>query len=323
MNKITIGFVAILSLIIGILAFLYFGLFFLDSITPLEFYNLKIQETDNNVFLLGSSHVGRLNTTNINSLLKNQNSDITVFNLASAGEKPSRTMSKIDDILFHNPKLVVYGVDYREFEISDSGDSLRTKKIPEKILLDPKQFLDEKLMFLITPYSFLFPDNPKLLSLKILKSFIGNVAEDDLLISDPYMPLIKIHPREYDVTPTDEITKLAGKQYSKHPEYFYQIDSSEIDIFNRILKKLTDANIDVLIVINPVHKSYYDKFDEDDQKLFSTLMDESTSKYDLEILSLQNTFWGLDIWFGNTHISRSTSSVYDESYVNLILERMS
>ena len=67
----------------------------------------------NNIVLVGSSHVGQVNTTTINRQVNTQLSkSYTVYNLGISADNPSKRVNQVDQIISMKPKVVFYGISY-------------------------------------------------------------------------------------------------------------------------------------------------------------------------------------------------------------------
>ena len=106
-----------LSITIALSIFTVFQYTFSDSLSTREriFYEQDFDPTTNKILLLGSSHVGQVNATHVNTLISEKIPNSVVYNLAEAANTPSKRLSSIDEILELKPSVVVYGVAYRDF----------------------------------------------------------------------------------------------------------------------------------------------------------------------------------------------------------------
>ena len=122
---------------IFIISFSSFSVFAYKFPTGLEVAEKKFfsQDLDDNkkIILIGSSHVGQLNTTYIAYKLKTHGDNYEVLNLAYNGDTPTRRIKFGDEILSLKPKLIIWGISYRDFKTN----------INENPLPDPKYFLHE------------------------------------------------------------------------------------------------------------------------------------------------------------------------------------
>lgn len=91
--------------------------------TEKEQYSSIGKTGENRIFLVGSSHVGRLNATFIQNYLLNHGKNYEVFNLAVAGDKPSLQLLSLKNEILLKPVLVVYGISFRDFESTQQNTS--------------------------------------------------------------------------------------------------------------------------------------------------------------------------------------------------------
>ena len=148
------------------ISFSFFIIFQHESWNSLDphknsFFQENTNELEIPILILGASNVGMLNVTNIQLSVNEQNKNIEIYNLAIAGDKPSKRFQQMNEIISMNPKIVLYGIGMRDFasENYPSND----------ILPDPSFYLSNFLSD-ISP-SFL--DNPKLTTLNYIKNFLN------------------------------------------------------------------------------------------------------------------------------------------------------
>ena len=99
-----------------------------------EFYSQVFSSEDKIIFLMGSSNVGQLNTTLIHENVSQKFPQYVVYNLSYNGDMPSERIKTIDEIIKLNPKIILYGITYRDFEV---------ESIEKQPLFDPQQFFTD------------------------------------------------------------------------------------------------------------------------------------------------------------------------------------
>ena len=174
-----------------------FGLLFTIQFMPKDsnneiekdsFFSQKFDLETNRVFLLGSSHIGHLNSTYIIDTITNDFDDYDVFNLAVNSDNPKERAESIDKIISLHPKIVFYGISYRDFETESSFDE-------KSILPDFKILVEDNIP------NELESINPQL----ITRRAIGDVLND---ISIVKAPVYDIHPPN---TPFISLSNLQTK----------------------------------------------------------------------------------------------------------------
>ena len=158
MNKkiifsVTFSFVISFSLLLVILNY------FPDEQISREqlFYSKKFSLEDKKIFLLGSSHVGQLNSTLIHEEVQSHFPAYGVYNLSYNGDTPSKRIQTIDKIINLNPEIVLYGISYRDFQM----DSTKQSMLP-----DPQQFFND---FFVNELGINNKLNPKFIALEIIR----------------------------------------------------------------------------------------------------------------------------------------------------------
>lgn len=96
---------------------------------------------NNTIFLLGSSHIGHLNVTEINNFISvnmtdSQKSPIIVYNLARAGNNPLQEIKELHQIISSKPVMIFYGISYWEFEFSYVNEKSDILPDPELVISD-------------------------------------------------------------------------------------------------------------------------------------------------------------------------------------------
>ena len=120
-------------ILIFIISFSSFGVFAYEFPTGLEVAENKFfsKDFDNNnkIILIGSSHVGQLNTTKIKEIVNlNQKPNYEIFNLAYNTDTPTRRTIFSDKIILIKPKIIVWGISYRDFQTNTDENPLPDPK---------------------------------------------------------------------------------------------------------------------------------------------------------------------------------------------------
>ena len=80
-----------------------------------EFYSKKFDPKKERVFIIGSSNIGQLNTTLVNEIVSNNYPAFDVYNLAITSDFPSTRLPHLEKTIALKPKLIIYGITYRDF----------------------------------------------------------------------------------------------------------------------------------------------------------------------------------------------------------------
>ena len=159
-----------ISSYVGIAFLVAFGTLFLFFIMYDEglLTNMDIQEVkigvNNKIFLLGTSYVGAINADHVQNVLDENGFSTSVLN--PTNKLISQTVEIVDDIISNNPKLIVYGIGFRDIGFTDYG-FCKLSQIPSYNLSK----------YALQPDVSDTPDKEKLLASKMteeeMRDFIG------------------------------------------------------------------------------------------------------------------------------------------------------
>jgi hypothetical protein len=160
-----------LALLISFSLLIFFQYYFQDQTTIREtqFFSRNFDNTTSKILLIGSSHVGMLNVLEIEKIVNQNSNEYEIFNLARGSDTPTKKLKEIPLLLPLNPKLIVYGIGYRDFINSDSSNNDNFLPEPSKLF---KNSLDSELDFL---------NNPKLTTLNVVRNVMGDGNSEDFI----------------------------------------------------------------------------------------------------------------------------------------------
>jgi hypothetical protein len=278
-----------------------------NSLDPQKnsFFQENTNEFEIPILILGASNVGMLNVTNIQLSVDEQNKNIEIYNLAIAGDKPSKRFQQMNEIISMNPKIVLYGIGMRDFasENYPSND----------ILPDPSFYLSNFLSD-ISP-SFL--DNPKLTTLNYIKNFLNyKNLETDFEDNTPFF--------RYDLD-YQNVVNLIELENNFNKNFQLNILKSdhnkEFKLLNEMFTNFSDNNIQIILVITP-HNSYFvDSVSEINKKHFFEIIQIFESDPNVNVFSLMNKYSNMNIWVSDNHITHSSKGkIYDKNISEIIYQ---
>lgn len=303
-----------LFVVIASSIFTVFQFTFSDSLSTRQriFYEQDFDPKTNKILLLGSSHIGNVNATYVNTVISNKFPNSVVYNLADASNYPSKRLSSIDEILKLKPSIVVYGVSYRDF-----SDSSQINK--DTILPDPEKIIHENLSLDFVDIDFL--DNPKLVTLNTIRNFLktelSNNSSEFYKKNTPFFPYNDLENRV--ITDLSEIEK----NYDKNSVQIKinTINNQEIGSLKKIIGTLQQNNISVIIFSTPLHKFYLDLIPDTEKELFNSILNDLSQKYNLNVYYLENKYSTLNIWVSANHVAYNPNSmIYSEDIAKMILK---
>ena len=216
--------------------------------------NVQIEEVEsdveNKIFLLGTSYVDVIDTIHVQNILNDSEFPHSVINPPHDTIAP--TLEKLDSFLSHKPKLIVYGVGFRDIGYSKSL-SCPLSSIPSysppinPISLDVPETntVQENIE------TNIFSQNPKHMTLEIFEQFLGETKIEHISKSE----IIKIIPERLVPQQIRPISDL-NKSFSYNHCMDFNFRNSELNNLNTIFAKFYKNNVDVIVFIPPYTESY-------------------------------------------------------------------
>ena len=250
------------------------------------------------IFLLGSSRVASSNVTQVNDLISNKN--ISIYNLATSGDTPSKRIDQLNDIISSNPEIVFYGISYRDFKFPYNYN---ISYIPTSEQIN-SCFLEEY-----------FISNPELL----MRYFLKSIGSKDLgILSKTYMKNTPFYDYKPVLIPNDSkfIQNDSVKTWVKHCNMHENISS-----INTIISEFQSNNIKVVIFTTPLHELYLKSISDSQKEQFDKMLSNLSVKYNVEIYKFEEKYSELNIWQSPDHISYHKSiTKYNEDIASMIIK---
>jgi hypothetical protein len=409
--------------------------------------NLTIPIHEKKIFLLGSSHVGALNSTYIEQHLKENGFDYKVYKFSEPGDKPTLRVKLINYLVKEQPDLIVYGIGFRDFQNTQMMEGHYINFIPDRqpdpILPDIREHIWNIMEDNLGNF-FKILSNPKLITLNILNDYIGEnhfpipnhvliklwnkkldlqevypeVGEGNmknlkfwacygwkeqptLSALNPYLvgsqfndglisikemlytvwicrpDLQKTYPEVSQGNYTNLLEWAKDIGWKEEPRLFgldlnqsssksslnaskskvgnstktqqwYSIfpiatDSalrdeanqspfsgfdpnymkSSIKALDKIIKNLKENDIKVVIFTTPHQRYYLDTVTETDQKVFHSIFEQLSNKFNIKVYYLDSKYADISIWYNISHVSRNnTVVIYNDDIVKMIMENI-
>lgn len=314
MKKIVI--VVIFTFIISFGLFLIVQSYFPDKqiIKEQKFYSNDFNSQDKIIFLMGSSSVGQLNSTLIDETISQKFTKYTVYNLSYNGDTPSERIKTVDKVIKLNPKIVLYGISYRDFQV---------KQIEHQPLPDPQQFFNN---LFTNEIGFNNEVNPKLITLEIIRKSFSNTG------LFPTRELIELHNSPFFAF-TSESTIIANEMELKQQRdnlvknNLINIDSTlenkQIKDLNKIIEKFQKNKIKIIVFYTPMHEYYLEQISPETKTKFSSILEKIRNNYDIKIYDFTDKYVNEDIWANITHVAyNKNATIYSVDIAKIILDEI-
>ncbi|MFB5631652.1 MAG: D-alanyl-lipoteichoic acid biosynthesis protein DltD [Nitrosopumilaceae archaeon] len=313
-----------------LLLFSYMELYELGKFTSNLIEKEEIEKFNErkNIFLLGSSFVGSLNSSHIENYLKKNNLDSNVYNVRD--NKIFRMVEISDSIILANPDIIVYGIGYRDIGYIENDCLITNDFIPynnktieevliqyeSKKLFDPSEIIDAK-----NPKFELFDlseFHPKYITIELLRHYLKGEKSYELTISNQSgiseIPLGDFKSSE--IVNIDDLNSLDSEVYGMCYDYRDQ----ELDNLRIVMNKLIVKEPRIIIFIPPFTQSYIEKMPPELRESLTTSVFNIAKEFDAEFYDLSEHYKSSNIFEDHTHIAKNPKSiVFSEDIAKIIL----
>lgn len=275
-------------------------------------YFESLSNIEKKIFLVGTSEIQALNPFYIENLLQKNNHTFYVYNLSKGATHPERYLESMDFLISAKPDIVVYGISARDF-----NDDLPILEKPSKPLLEPSRVFQNFLTYVNSNFLNLPDDfNPKLITLKKIRGITENSYDY------PKAPFYRFDYTRNFNTQTDEELKTSANTYDKIQFRDSEPNHNQI-AFKKIIDKLKENNIKIILFTTPQHKYAYNLVEKSDKLVFENILQDISDHSNTEINSFTDKYSDMDVWRNLNHIVTSESSlIYSDDIGNLILQEL-
>ena len=272
--------------------------------------NDKVND-EKKIFIIGSSSVYAIDAAYINEQLELNEKKYQVYNLADMSDTPRKRFGSIQNIISHEPEIIIYGLGMVEFVIPSYPSYTITD-----FILNPNQFISYQFNDVMEPIREQIPLSPKDRALMLGKYIIRGPDQH-------YHPFIN-----HNVTPISDFEKIKEiwktSRYAKVGGHLDVSDSSiQVSQFKKILKELQKNDIKVVIFTNPYHRLLIDSFDDSEKSNFETMLKNNANEFNFNTYWLQDKYADLNIWREYVHIAiQPESKVFSDDVLQIILKEI-
>lgn len=265
------------------------------------------------ILILGSSHVGILNSTLIDELVSEKNSGYSVYNLGYSNDKPMKRVKILQQIISLEPDFVFYGVSYRDFGYHKYED----KFVPQKSVMT-EQLLQIKSLEI----------NPKLTTLKAIKSIFegkdsfGEINENFVeqnTIVHPNAPFFPIQSYYRDPATQSDLRR-DGNVFIASQLFIEPLKNDQAESFKVIINEFQKNNIKVVLFTIPHHKLYLDAITSDTKQTFEGILKEVITGFNVKVFDFQKDYADFPYWYDVEHIAYVPEAMdYSRDIANMII----
>ena len=286
-------------------------------------FNTK--STQPKLFILGSSHAHYLNTTLIENNLVNENEFYEVHNLSRSGDHPIWRLEFLDFMIDANPKIIVYGIAYRDLE-----DTFGEWSGKEEYLPSPRVFVSEITEPITKKIRTDFSDNPKFVTLSIIKEILNSnndeVERNYILYPDEFVP----YPNSYFTIAPYNVNAKSDEELKNH---FLQHETSfkglgepqnnkKVKALLEMIRAFNENEIKLVLFITPHSKYYLDAMPLSEKISFEKTISYIENKGMIEIYSLEEKYSELEIWNDPDHVALTHNKIFGDDITKIILNEI-
>jgi hypothetical protein len=308
-----ITFSVLCALILSLIVFLFIIWNLPDHLFSAneQFFSQEI-EGENKIFILGSSHVYALNPILISNELEKNGKYFTVYNLGSPGDDFEERERTVEMIIDEKPKIVLYGIEPRAFEtsgrnlVSTSDEILPSipsiTKIFDLVEFDKKGILK----------------NPKFALIRTISKPINDIST----IENPYpnSPFLTYDKKVSKIVNLDDLYKIERENTSSIEPVG---KNSNLLYLKKIISKLQENDIKVILFLTPHSKIFLDYFPENERIIFQEIIDNISMTNKILVHSEIDRYSELNVWHDHTHLAvNNNTDFYSKDVAGFILDEI-
>ena len=312
-----------ISLCVGIAFLVAFGILLLFFImyneglltnTPITKGEIGVKNT---IFLLGTSYVGAINSTHVQNTLSDFGFNISVLNPINNEITP--TLGKLDNFISNKPKLVVYGVGFKDIGFKEINGRCNLSPIPSYIVPKNSTLPDtiienngqKSIVFNI------FSQNPKRITFDIFENILGEKQIEYVSKQNSKKINVELNHFEFDeIRPITDLNKSVPNTYCMD----FDTRNLELDSLDSIFTEFHKNDIDVIVFIPPYTASYLNELSPALKSELIFNVKSISEKHEFNFYDLSFKFKNKNIFSDHTHVAYNQKSlIYSETIASLIL----
>ena len=240
--------------------------------------------------------------------MKTHGDNYEVLNLAYNGDTPTRRIKFGDEILSLKPKLIIWGISYRDFKTN----------INENPLPDPKYFLHESIS---EKFHNDITVNPKLITLNFIRdSFnISKIVKDRFQFSNT--PFFQYNDHQRNIV--DD--KLLRNEYPADMPLNLEEPTKNLEVKTLVslLHKFQQNDVKVILYLTPLQRHYLEIIPEKQNLTFYSTVSYIENQTNIPIYNLQEKYSDAHIWLNTSHVAFNEKSlIYSEDVSKIILDEL-
>jgi hypothetical protein len=282
-----------------------------------SFFKQDFDSDRKKIFLLGSSQVGRLNSTLIVNGLSQNYPNYDFYNLAHAGDNPEERLAILPKIISLEPSTIFYGISYRDISNKQNTHQNENQDVFNLDFVLKKIDPDNK--------SKLKNINPLYITIGVIYTELkNNNLIPSIVPPDVYSNIMPFYCEckfQYQIMNHNELEKHAMSVQT----LVVDPPSSNEQVLNlkKIIEELQKNDIQIIIFINPLSLEYTNSLSIETKNNFKEFLNEIENEFSLKIYDLTYDYGELPIWADSLHIITTPESIiYSENTLQMIVKEI-
>ena len=283
------------------------------------FFSMETDPENELVFLVGNSAVAQLNVTRIDQNISRNFEEYTVYNVAYNGDDPNIRILTVDKLSLLKPKIIFYGLSYDTFILSGMEMNAMNKE-NQSLLPDPGYAFGQLIE---TNNQKFGPFNPKITTLQTIRSifestgFFPASSENKIYLPNAPFSYFSEYQRKIH-TDSDNLYRYTEIEEIKEMQVTIE-NNDKIENFRKIIEKLQEYDIKVVLFITPLHENYISSIQESEKRKLYDIVNQSAKDFNLDVYDFYDKYAELPIWLDVNHVSyHKDSMIYSDDVVEMI-----
>lgn len=297
-----------ISIFVGISFLISFGIL----LSFMNIYSEPKEQTNHekNIFLLGTSYVAAINATHIQHILDEKHISAKVYKPKS--NEIISTLDNIDYIISNKPRLVIYGVGFRDIGFLDDKQCTFSYIKKYEIKHETQDTKNSTNQLII------FNQNPKYMTISIL----SNLFDFEYFIKNKDEINAKIELTDFKANDIRLITEL-NKIDPQHYCMDFDFRDKALTNLDKIFTRLKASNIDVIVFIPPYTKAYLDRITPSLRSDLTHNIKTISETHGFIFIDFSSRYENYNIFSDHTHIAHNQKSlIYSNEIASLIISKL-
>lgn len=348
-GKIRIGLVVFATIMISFgLIYAYLQSYYELSIAE-RHYDVLLSQIDpekKKIVIVGASSVAMLNVTHIDKRLAESGWDsYEAYKLTRDGDRPTKRIYDLEELIYLNPDIVFYGLGTREFGYNlFSPGSTTCTPVNQNQLSE----LEKKISNPDEPqniFQLIFEEGYLESFAKIKNQISGMVWSNDLnYLEDPKLVTVNFLDRIFsdnktsgnadDLNQTERIdlklqegvstisTNVSLEKQTRGMVLGYcsQVQNEEFEILSKIIRDLEDKDIQVVLFAAPYSGPFLEKFSEVGIRHYFLNLQNLANQNEIQAYTFLDRYTEQEIFHDLTHVSKSKEgNIFSEEFSEFVI----